>query len=233
MKTLNPKLFQDSGLKPSVKSKLQEIADAFVDYLKDEGISLTVADIQFLGSNAGFDYTEHSDIDLHLVVDFESVTCDTNLLQIALNAERSKFNQAYDITIKGIPVELYVEDVKAGTDSNGIYSIKFDRWIRYPKPEPNICIEDYEEDLAKWRILATKALSYNNADQLQNVINRLYLMRKNGIATVGRYSKGNLIFKALRNEGLLQQLKDKRIELQSQQLTLEKLLRGSIYNHLI
>lgn len=230
MQELNPKLFDNNVLKASVKYKLQEIADAFLDYLKDEGLTLAIADIQFLGSNAGFDYHDNSDIDLHIVADFEAVTCDTALLQVALNAEKTRFNQDYDITIKGIPVELYVEDVKAGTNSNGIYSIKFDRWIQFPKPEPNITIDEYDENLAEWRAIATKALVYTDIDMVQNVINRLYLMRKNGLATAGRYSKGNLIFKAIRNEGLLQQLKDKRIELQSKQLTLEALLRGGRTN---
>lgn len=224
MQQLNPKLFDNNILKASVKHKLREIADAFLEYLKEEGITLSIADIQFLGSNAGFDYHDNSDIDLHIVADFESVTCDTDLLQIALNAEKTRFNQDYDITIKGIPVELYVEDVKAGTNSNGIYSIKFDKWIQFPKPEPNITINEYDENLAQWRNIVTTALTYTDVDMIQNVINRLYMMRKNGLATEGRYSKGNLIFKAIRNEGLLQQLKDKRIELQSRQLTLESIL---------
>ena len=52
----------------------------------------------------------------------------------------------------------------------------------------------------------------------------LYMMRKNGLATGGRFSIGNLVFKELRNLGLLDALKDKRLDLESKQLSLECLL---------
>ena len=46
-------------------------------------------------------------------------------------------------------------------------------------------------------------------------------MRKNSIAVDGEYGKGNLIFKEIRNDGLLTQIKDKVKELTSRELSLE------------
>ena len=227
MKTLNPKLFiyKDNRyeLIPEIREKLKQIANAFVDYIEEQGIYLNVADIQFLGSNAGFDYTDNSDIDLHLVSDFESISCDSNLLQIALNSERSRFNLSHNIRIKGISVELYVEDVNAGTNSNGIYSILYDKWIKYPEPE-NVKKPDYSSYLQQWKSIIDKALAQDNLYEVQRVMNRLYMMRKNGLATSGRFSIGNLVFKEIRNLGLLDALKDKRLDLESKQLSLEALL---------
>ncbi len=232
MKTLNPKLFVYINgkyeIKPEVVNKLKEIALAFVDYLEDEGVHMNVADIQFLGSNCGYDYTDKSDIDLHIVADFEAISCDSELLQIALNAERSKFNTDHDITIRGIDVELYVEDVKAGTNSNGIYSILHDNWVKYPEPETTE-LPEYESYLIQWKNIIDKALCSDNLYEVQRVINRLYMMRKNSLATQGRFSAGNLIFKALRNEGMLDALKDRRSELESKKLSLEsKLIINSL-----
>jgi len=225
---LNSKLFIENNgecyLKDDIRQKLGDIADVFIDYLKDQGVNLSVADIRIVGSSVGHDFTEFSDIDLHIVADFEATTCDTVLLGIALNAERKSFNSTYNISVKGIPVEIYVEDVNAATISNGIYSITYDKWIKFP--EPDLPISDEYEALipgviSNWEDLISKTILSNRLSEIQRVINRLYMIRKNSLETVGRYGAGNHLFKQLRNRGLLDQLKDKRIELISNSLTLE------------
>lgn len=228
MNTLNPKLFYSDykgkyKLNQDICAKMKQIADAFIDYIYEQGVNLNVADIQFLGSNAGYDYTDKSDIDLHIISDFDAVTCDRDLLQIALNAERSRFNTSHDIRVKGIPVELYVEDIKSGTVSNGIYSILYDKWIKYPESE-DIELPEYEHYVLQWKNIIDNALACDNLYEVQRIINRLYMMRKNGLAARGRFSIGNLVFKKLRNDGLIDALKDKRLELESTQLSLECLL---------
>jgi len=55
-------------------------------------------------------------------------------------------------------------------------------------------------------------------------------MRKNSIAVDGEWSKGNQIFKELRNLGLIQQLKDLQKEFTSNMLSLESLSAGAIVN---
>ena len=51
-------------------------------------------------------------------------------------------------------------------------------------------------------------------------------MRKTGLEVGGRLSDGNLIFKEVRNSGMLDALKEKRNELKSFALTLEALRRN-------
>lgn len=231
---LNPKLFELQPntnniykLRSDIREALLNIASAFCDFLRDNGIEITPADIQLVGSNAGEDYTDKSDIDLHIVTDFEQLGCNNGIVQAAFNAQRALFNSSYDITVKGIPVELYVEDVKAGTESVGIYSIMFDRWIKYPEvqePIPEDVKSQYDILVDQWKSIINNAVKSENLSEIQRVINRLYMIRKNGLATAGRNSGGNYIFKQLRNEGYLQQLKDLRDELISQKLTLESLL---------
>lgn len=229
---LNNKLFELQPndvykLKSDVREALINIASAFCNFLSDNGITITPADIQFVGSNAGEDYTDASDIDLHIVADFESISCDSGIIQAAFNAQRSLFNSTYDITVKGIPVELYVEDVKAGTESNGIYSVLYDKWIKYPEsqePIPESALAEYDKLLDSWIQIINNACKLENLSEIQRVLNRLYMMRKNGLATSGRNSAGNYIFKQLRNKGYLKQIKDLRDELISQTLTLESIL---------
>lgn len=224
MDKLNPILFENSEIKPEIRSKLLEIACAFIKQLQDDGIEIQPADIRLVGSNAGYDYTQYSDIDLHIVVDFESVSCNPTILQAAFNSERTQFNTRFDITIKDIPVELYVEDVKAGTQSDGIYSLLQDKWIKKPVDSgidiSHDAMEHAEPYFAKWCELI------ENADSLdfkgvQNLLNRLYMMRKNGLETGGRYAIGNYLFKELRNIGYLDRLKQLRDDKLSQKLSLE------------
>ena len=63
---LNPRLWSGNKMRPEVREKLLAIA---ADFKESLGLSdLDVKDITVSGSNAGFTYTPHSDIDLHLVV---------------------------------------------------------------------------------------------------------------------------------------------------------------------
>lgn len=235
MVSLNTKIFEidDNGIwtmKRDVRKALLKISQAFVDFVKDNGIMLEPADIHLVGSNAGEDFTDNSDIDLHIVADFEGIGCSDGIIQAAFNAQRSLFNSSYDITVKGIPVELYVEDVKAGTESNGIYSVMYDRWIKYPERQEGFSDEFkdiYADNLKQWNELITAELGSNSSSTAQRLLNRIYMMRKNGIATQGRYSAGNYIFKELRNSGLLQQLRDHRDKLLSQELSLESANRNA------
>lgn len=232
--TLNPKLWtEDNKLKPLVRNSLIRVVNKYIensDILTKED----VIDVELLGSNASYNYTENSDLDVHLVVNMEAVSCDPDLFQLACNAERSSFNRNYDITIKGIEIEMYVEDVKASTASNGIYSLYKDEWIKFPKP---IEVPNYDNDeeyialLDKWKTQAKEVLeNAETAFEVQDYINNLYNLRRTSIMVDGEYGKGNLVFKEIRNEGLLDALKQKQYELSSKELSLESLKENLVVN---
>ena len=67
-------------------------------------------------------------------------------------------------------------------------------------------------------------LANGDSDDIKDCINMLYLMRKDSIATDGEHGVGNLLFKEIRNRGLLNALKDKYNEMISDELTLEHYL---------
>lgn len=60
-------------------------------------------------------------------------------------------------------------------------------------------------------------------NDVDNYIDDLYKLRQNSILTDGEYGKGNLIFKELRNLGILQKLKDLKVKLENQEMSLENL----------
>lgn len=225
---LNIKIWdEDNNLRPIVRDKLLHITKQYAEdseVLKYEDI----LDAEIVGSNASYNYTPQSDLDLHLVVNMESLSCDPVLFQLACNAEKINFNKSYDIKVRGIDVELYVEDVKSCTASNGIYSVFKDEWIKFPA---KIEVPSFENDagyntlLGEYKTKAEALLEPNtSAEDIDNYINSLYTLRRSGIMTDGEFSKGNFIFKEIRNLGLLDALKDTLKDIRSKELSVESLL---------
>lgn len=226
--TLNPDLFDaEDHLKPEVRAKLLEVANYFMTEHLD--FELPYVDIHMVGSNASYNYSEFSDIDLHIVTNFEMFTDHSpDVIQILFNLEKSSFNSSYDIQVKGREVEIYVEDIKSTAVSNGVYSVLRDAWVKFPS---KIVAEtaDTTADLQKQIMVINNILAGGDPDEIQGAINNLYLMRKNAIDVEGEYGYGNQLFKDIRAAGKLDELKTRYKELKSRQLSLEELDFGELY----
>lgn len=215
---LNPIIWENSQLKPEIEAKIFEIVSQFIRNLQ---IKIKPADIHIVGSNASFNYTEHSDLDVHVIVNFDNVSCSEEVLQAYFNSEKALFNNRYDVSIKGIPVEVYVEDIKSNTYSNGIYSLFDSRWVKYPEPITDDGEFNYTHQIATWRHNIDKAIINTDKKSLENLLDTVYLMRKNSLSVDGEYGRGNKLFKKIRDEGLLDRIKDSIRELTSKELSLE------------
>lgn len=224
---LNPKIWNsDATLKEDVASALLTILDTYIEQ-SELLTTQDVIDAQIVGSNASFNYNDNSDIDLHIIVNMDNMSCDSELFQLACNSEKSSFNKNHDIKIRGIDVELYVEDVNASTMSNGIYSLFGSKWIKFPQPIPPV---NYDEDdeyktlLSNWLSLAQQKLDQTaSANDIREYIDQLYNLRRNSLLVDGEFGKGNLVFKEIRNQGLLDKLKDRYNQILDKELSLENL----------
>ena len=198
---LNTKIWdEENNLRPIVREKLLQIVK---QYAEDSEVLRynDILDAEIVGSNASYNYTPQSDLDLHLVVNMENLSCDPALFQLACNAEKINFNKSYDIRVRGIEVELYVEDVKSSTASNGVYSVFENKWIKFPA---KIEVPSFEEDAGYNTLLndyknKAEALLGPDAsvEAINNYIDSLYTLRRSGIMTDGEFSKGNFIFKEI------------------------------------
>lgn len=225
--TLNPKLWdiENNKLRPEVREKIIKICEAFEEFIE---VPIEICDIQLVGSNCSFNWHEGSDVDVCIVANFEAVNPNTDILQSYYWVEKTRFNDKYDIKIGGFDVELYVQDVKSGVVSNGIYSVCDDKWIKEPKPLKNVKNYDVSEALDKWQSKIQEILASGGKQEATNAINRLYLMRHNSIARDGEFGEGNQLYKALRNLGLIDALKEKVVQEQNKELSLEGLSKGQI-----
>ena len=205
---LNPALWdKNQNLLPEVDDRLHKIVNKFQSECM---LPLDIVDVHLVGSNASFNYTSHSDLDVHIVVNFSLVDCDKEILMTAYNLQKAKFNSDYDISIRGIEIELYIEDIESNTMSNGIYSLYEKRWIKKPQPiqVPDIDVSNQVNQLAD---KIRNILSSEDSIEVTKTINMLYMMRKNSLAVEGEYGRGNLIFKGIRDLGLLDALKKQKI----------------------
>ena len=232
---LNPKLFDDNKLKPEVKEKMLAIVDEFTAGLAEKQIGLEIEDILFLGSNASYNYTKDSDIDLHIVVSADKLECSKEIADALYGAFRTIFNKNIEIDFYGIPVELYVEFTDSNRVSNGIYSVQNDEWIKEPVAQdiPEVDMDAFKAEYDVWEVKckdikedAKKGTSVTSQD-IETLINDIYEQRKQGL-TEGEYSIGNLIFKELRNVGLLDELKELKNEVRGKELSLKESVRKRI-----
>ena len=215
--TLNPLLWnEDNTLKQDVFEKLSNIAQEFLKFIE---IPLNIVDIEIVGSNASYNYNEKSDIDLHIIVNSEVNYIEPTILRQLYNDRKGAFNRDYELEINGLPVELYIEDVKDGNATNGRFSILKNEWVKFPEPI-TYEVPDISKDLNEMLDKCFKTLQSNDAEEVRTLINDIYMMRKLGLAEDGEASVGNLVFKELRNMDIMSDLKDHYYELRSQELSL-------------
>jgi hypothetical protein len=213
---LNPVLWSNNKLRPEVKEKIMDLVNVFQDTLD---IPLTILDINIVGSNASYNYTDKSDVDVHIVTDFEEYGYPIELVDSAMQSFKKVFNDRYDITYGGYNVEVYVEDVGSSPNSNGIYSVLKDEWIKEPQPLESIDV-DLEPEYSDYVNRINQIVTSGTQEDISAMISELKLLRRNSLATGGEFSKGNLIFKTLRNDDMIKALMDKRVELTSKELSI-------------
>ena len=215
--TLNPLLWnEDNTLKQDVFEKLSNIAQEFLKFIE---IPLNIVDIEIVGSNASYNYNEKSDIDLHIIVNSEVNYIEPTILRQLYNDRKGAFNRDYELEINGLPVELYIEDVKDGNATNGRFSILKNEWVKFPEPI-TYEVPDISKDLNEMLDKCFKTLQSSDAEEVGTLINDIYMMRKLGLAEDGEASVGNLVFKELRNMDIMSDLKDHYYELRSEELSL-------------
>lgn len=243
--SLNNKLFtKEEVLKDKVRDKMLEIVDAFLADLKEQDIKIKVDDILLIGSNASYNYTNDSDLDLHILANAKAANYSEEVAAALYSAYRSLFNKNLDISIYDIPLEIFVETEDSNRVSNGVYSVKKNKWVKKPMQEdiPEYDTKALDELVDKWEADCKDLINDIKADKLDDekkvvkMLEDIYeKLRKKGISK-GEYSIENLAFKELRNKGYLDQLKDFRNELVSKRLSLEEKLdrhaRIDVYNQL-
>lgn len=214
--TLNPKVWDlpsnpsKTTMIPKVRESLLKIADEFIDYL---GEDIFVDDIVLTGSLANFNWSEFSDFDLHLYIDFEQYGEYGDLYKELYNQKKQIFNENHDIKIYGYDVELYAQDIKESHYSSGVFSIMNDEWIDVPnKITKKLDQKVLKNKVKTWIHKIDSAIKDSTKNQdyekLENIKSKLKEYRNSGLEKDGELSYENLVFKFLRRFKYIEKLFD-------------------------
>jgi hypothetical protein len=199
--TLNPVIWDHDALKPDVRGALLRMAQDFLEFVD---VPVKVKDIVITGGNVNYTYTKDSDIDLHIVADFDAVKCDREVAEL-FDTKRLLYKRQHTLEIRGIPVELYIEDHRTPGVTAGMFSVTGDRWLR----KPSRVVPKYDEQALKhqvtnWRKILQRAMMTGDLQVCRKALKLLRVYRKKGLATsAGEFSIPNLVYKSLRNDHVI------------------------------
>lgn len=217
----------DDKLKPEISEKLLRIAEDFYEKLD---LSAPILDVTFTGSLANYNWSEMSDIDLHIIIDYSDVNEDIELVRKYLMEAKTNWNRNHDINIKGHEVEIYVQNAKEPHHSTGVYSIMNDEWEIKPEPQTFSVSEDAVNQKAEAFMSSVEMIEklksegkfeevYGESDRLREKLSKY---RQSGLETGGEFSVENLVFKALRNNEYLSRLSDLKREAYDEIMTVKE-----------
>ena len=227
---LNPKLWDNETLKSDVRRKLIKIANAFHKFLN---VKAKLRDVIMTGSSSNYNYSsKFSDIDLHLLYDFddvlseeeeEPIETEADLVKEYMMAKKTIWNDKFDITINGVEVELYSQDIDEPHEANGQFSIVKNNWVKKPEKIDVELDEKAAESKAKELMdLIDHTLKGDPSDStIQKLKDKIKRLRQIGLDKEdGEYSVENLAFKVLRRSGYIEKLWDSEVESQQKDFSL-------------
>lgn len=213
--SLYPKFWDDKVLKEKVKNKLKKIAKDFVDTWE---IDPKIYDITLTGSLANYTWNNLSDVDLHILINFDEIDDRFDMVKDYLNAKKNEWNHTHDIKMNQHEVEVYVQHLSEEHSSSGVYSILDDKWLVIPdstKPtidekQVNKKVLTFVEQINKVYELYKKEDYKVAKEKADKIFKRLKSFRQIGLEDVGEFSVENLAFKVLRKNGFLDRLSEYR-----------------------
>lgn len=204
---LNPQLWENNKLKPEIKEKLLDIGKTWIEWVDLPPESLV--DFLIVGGNASYAYTPYSDIDLHILVDKSKIDNCPDLIDDYLKDKKQLWSLTHDISILGHDVEVYAQDINEPTPPDqGSYSLTKDEWITEPlHKEFDIDNEHVMKKFLEYQHKIEDLISSNAEDAaFEKLKEKIKNMRSSGLKRAGELSVENMVFKELRNSGLLDKM---------------------------
>ena len=210
-KTLPPELWNYEKMNSDVLDAALRIAYDFFDKLDIPNIN--IKDITLTGSLASYNWSDVSDFDLHILLDFNKLS-DKELMENYFKEKTKNWNDLHSIMIKGYEVELYIQDSNEPHFSSGVYSLMENRWLKRPSQykleidygtvkDKSAKLMEEIDDVYDFYAEKDYILAKKGADALMQKIKRY---RKSGLESGGIYSVENLVFKVLRRNDYIRKL---------------------------
>lgn len=222
--------FGEIKLIPEIRLILIKASNFLIETLKLDVFETD--DIILTGSLANYNWSDFSDIDVHIVTDSAKIDPNIDLVRMVFDSKTQTFNkQLEDANIKGHDIETYIQDINEEHASSGIYSILTNKWLVVPqKSNFNLdlksidrkkdffvkCIDMLEAD--------AKKENYDSEFLLQKIKqlrDKIKKYRQSGLSKDGENSDENVVFKYLRRSGDLERLSELKLKILNKTLTIE------------
>jgi len=215
--TLPPEIWESGMLNPEISQALEKIVVEFFETLKLDS-SVQIKDIILTGSLATYNWSDYSDVDLHILLDFNKLH-NRVLLEDYFKEKTRNWNRTHNILIKGYEVELYIQDSNEPHHASGIWSINENRWIKQPSRHRREVDYDTVKKKAANFMEAVDHVYDDYAEKdyrqallsAEKLMDRIKKYRRAGLSTGGIYSVENLVFKVLRRNDYIKKLSSLKI----------------------
>ena len=204
---LNTDIWVNNRLRREVRDALLKLSHRI---LKDSKIPKSkITDIIFTGSLAGYNYTNHSDLDLHFIVKFDELDIGQEYVDDFLNQIKTIWNDRHNVDVLSYDVEIYFQDVEAELVANAVYSLLDDEWLKSPSLQKKV------EKPSKYKYYKIKKIiedlfklepSQDNMAQIERVQEKIAKYRLSGLESSGEMGTENLTYKKLRANGYITKL---------------------------
>jgi hypothetical protein len=196
------------SMRDDIRKRLIEISN---DFIESFGVEFFIHDVTLTGSLSNYNWSRYTDVDLHIIIDFDETEYPMNLVKEFFDAKERVWNEKHDIKIKGFDVEVYVQDLKQEHVSSGVYSILHNKWIIEPEMnKPNIddrmILQKGEHYAKQIDSLIKKSNKTNILQMIDDLRKKIKTFRQSGLEQGGEYSYENLTFKLLRRNGYIGKL---------------------------
>jgi hypothetical protein len=228
---LNPKVWgEESELDSEIREQLLQIAQDFYENIE---MPADVVDIAFCGSLCNYNWSEkYSDFDLHVIIDFNDIDDNYELVEKACDYAKKVWNAQHDIKIKGYEVEIAIQD---GADLNkaidggrmgGVFSLLNNKWIKKPERADFEPDEKLISEKAKTIMMTVDDIEEESEEdkyetfeeKISKIWKKIKNYRQSGLESEsGEYSVGNLVFKLLRRNGYIGKIMEMKRKLYDKQ----------------
>ena len=209
---------------PEVQKGLLDIATDFVSELERENkLKIKLVDVVIIGSVANYNWTQYSDIDLHIITDYDKLDIPKEEAQVMFDAIKANWNHHHNITIKGHDIEMYVQDKSYEPSSAAEYSVLNNKWLKEPVREhPQFDKALIKTKYAEYKKKIASLVGKEDEDGLRTLLEKLYKFRQTGLDAGGELSEENIVFKALRAAGELEKIKDHVTQIYDKKMTVNE-----------
>lgn len=238
---LNPKLWMEdrNQLRPEIHNLLLVGA---VDFVLRLGISSSmIDDIRIVGGNAGYNYTDASDLDVTLMLSRDTDLSKEEVRNLQISANNITYR--YRPTIEGIDLNFYMSSRNVGSlrpARQSIYSLEKQEFLIGPTKSPEISANFLASKANFFLELIEECVDddTNDADECAGkLLKTLKQYRVKGLASKqGEESTENLVWRILSTSGYIKMLKTKMDELEKnfyQLKTPSSVIRNEEYKLLI